>query len=57
MNEEIKKLMEECPKITRQPLWMIMEAHDENPRDYEYDDYEPDYELQAEMDEANLWNF
>lgn len=61
-NEEINRLMAECPNISRQtPQSMdeYMKLHDENPRDYEdideYDDYEPDYERRAEIDEAMLW--
>lgn len=59
-NEEIYRLMAKYPKICNQKGWTWCKTHDENPKDYEdedsYDDYEPDYERQAEIDEAMLWD-
>lgn len=61
-NEEIYNLTKRYPKVCIQSGWTISAIAPKSKnveQDYEEIDYEEiDYpELQAEMDEANLWNF
>lgn len=56
-NEEIYNLTKKYPKVCIQSGWTISAIAPKS-KNVEQDDVEMDYpELQAEMDEANLWNF
>lgn len=59
-NEEIYYLTKRHPKVCIQSGWTISVIgpnykRQENETNYEMENENP--ELQAEMDEANLWNF
>lgn len=56
-NEEIYNLTKKYPKVCIQSGWTISAIAPKS-KNVEQDYEEIDYpELQAEMDEANLWNF
>lgn len=56
-NEEIYNLTKRYPKVCIQSGWTISAIAPKS-KNVEQDYEEIDYpELQAEMDEANLWNF